>query len=209
MTGNLDLLTILSASQAIAGEIELDRLLNLMMNIVIGNAGAQLGYLLLEQDGQWVIATRANVGKMEPQVKKSMPIAESVPLSQGIVHYVARTQQTVLLGDASQTGEFVDDPHVKRHEVKSLLCTALVNQGKTSAILYLENNLSPNVFTPERVELLRLLSSQMAISIDNARTHDRLTESNASLLEAQQLARIGSWVWDAETDAVKWSQNAI
>ena len=105
-----------------------------------------------------------------------MPIAESNLLSHGIVHYVARTQQTVLLDDAFRSGEFVDDPYVQRTDVKSLLCTPLVNQGKTSAILFLENNLSPGVFTTERVELLRLLSSQMAISIDNARVHDRLEQ---------------------------------
>ena len=144
------------------------------MTNVIENSGAQLGYLILEQDGQWMIAAQADVDEMEAQIEKSIPIAESDLLAWGIVHYVARTQENVVLEDASQSGEFVQDPYLQRNEAKSLLCTPLVNQGKTSAILYLENNLSTGIFTPGRVELLKLLSSQMAISIDNARTHVQL-----------------------------------
>jgi PAS domain S-box-containing protein len=176
MSGDLDLMTILKASQTIAGEIELGKLLSLLMANTIENSGAQRGYLLLQENGQWMIVARTEVDETDRQVEQPIPVAESDQLSQRIVHYVARTQQTVLLDDAVQSGDFVDDPYVQRNEVKSLLCTPLVNQGKTSAILYLENNLSPGVFTPERVQLLQLLSSQMAISIDNARTHDRLEQ---------------------------------
>ena len=157
MAGDLDLLTILKTSQAIAGEIELDRLLDLLMTSAIENSGAQQGFLLLQEGNQWVIAAQADLDKSVSQAENSVPIAESDLLSRSIVHYVARTQQTVLLDDASQSGEFVDDSYVQRLEVKSLLCTPLVNQGKTSAILYLENNLSPGVFTPERVELLQII----------------------------------------------------
>jgi len=176
LSGNLDLMTILKTSQTIAGEIELDRLLGLLMTRAIENSGAQRGFLLLPENGQWRMVAQSEMDKMDVQVEQPRPVAGSDLLSQRIVHYVARTQQTVLLADASQEGEFVEDPYVQGNEVKSLLSTPLVNQGKTSAILYLENNLSPGTFTPERVELLRLLSSQMAISIDNARTHDHLEQ---------------------------------
>jgi PAS domain S-box-containing protein len=176
ISGDLDLLTILKASQAIAAEIELNQLLGLLMTLAIENSGAQRGLLLLPKDGQWMIVAHIGVDNTHPQIEQPRPVAESGQLSQRIVHYVARTQQTVLLDDASQRGEFVDDPYVQRNEVKSLLCTPLINQGNTSAILYLENNLSPDTFTSERVELLSLLSSQMAISIDHARTNDRLEE---------------------------------
>ena len=175
-TGDLDFMTILKTSQAIAGEIELDRLLGQLMASAIENSGAQLGFLLLPENGQWMIVARSDMDKMDLQVEQPRPVAESDLLSQRIVHYVARTQQTVLLEDAVKSGDFVDDPYVQHYEVKSLLCTPLVNQGKTSAILYLENNLSAGVFTPEGVELLKLLSSQMAISIDNARTHESLEQ---------------------------------
>jgi PAS domain S-box-containing protein len=186
--GGLDLVTVLKASQDIAGELTLDGLLAKLTTNVIENSGAQQGYLILEQDGQWIIGAQADADEMEPQVEKSIPIAESDLLSEGIVRYVARTQRTVLLDNASQSGEFIDDPYVRRHQAKSIICVPLINQGKTSAILYLENNLSPGVFTSERVELLQLLSSQMAISIDNARTHDQLEK----LLEERSKALISA-----------------
>ena len=130
-----------------------------------------------------MIASQADLDNSRPKVEKSVSITESDQISHGIVFYVARTQQTVLLDDATAYGDYIDDPHIQRHEVKSLLCTPLVNQGKTSAILYLENNLSSGVFTAERVELLQLLSSQMAISIDNA----RLMEERAQALRSAEL----------------------
>jgi PAS domain S-box-containing protein len=176
VSGGLDLMTILKASQAIASEIELGSLLSLLMGNAIENSGAQRGFLLLPEDGQWLIVARTDIGETDPQIEQPRPAAQGDQLSQRIVHYVARTQRTVLLDDASQNGDFVDDSYFRRSDVKSLLCTPLVNQGKTSAILYLENNLSSGVFTPRRVELLKLLSSQMAISIDNARTHESLEQ---------------------------------
>jgi PAS domain S-box-containing protein len=173
-TGDLDLLTVLEASQDIASEIALHSLLAKLMTHVLKNSGAQQAYLLLEQEGQWTIVARADVDDLEPQVEKSIPIAESDLLAQGIVHYVARTQEAVVLDNASQSGQFVQEPYVLSHQARSILCAPLINQGKTSGILYLENNLAPRVFSSQRVNLLQLLSSQMAISIDNARTHDQL-----------------------------------
>jgi PAS domain S-box-containing protein len=193
ISGDLDLMTILKTSQAVAGEIELDSLLDILMTSAIENSGAQQGFLLLQEGNQWVIAAQADLDKSVSQAENSVPITESDLLSDDIVHYVARTQDTVLLDDASQSGGFVDDPYFQRHEVKSLLCTPLVNQGKTSAILYLQNDLAPGVFTPERVSLLQLLSSQMAISIDNARTHDQLEklleERSKALSSAEEQIR--------------------
>jgi PAS domain S-box-containing protein len=188
MAGDLDLMTILKASQAIAGEIELGSLLSLLMANAIENSGAQRGFLLLPEDGQWMIVARTEMDETDPQIEQLRPVAESDLLSQRIVHYVARTQKTMLLDDASQNGDFVEDSYFQRSEVKSLLCLPLVNQGKTSAILYLENNLSSGVFTPKRVELLKLLSSQMAISIDNARTHESLEQLLEERSEALNLA---------------------
>jgi GAF domain-containing protein len=187
-TGELDLLTVLKASQDIASEIELDSLLAKLMTNVIENSGAQQGYLILEQDGQWMIVAQADADELEPQVENSIPMAESDLLAQGIVYYVARTQETVVLEDASRSGEFVQDPYVQGHQARSILCTPLINQGKTSGILYLENNLAPHVFSSQRVNLLSLLSSQMAISIDNARIHDHLEAVVAERTQELQAA---------------------
>jgi PAS domain S-box-containing protein len=191
---DLDLQSVLKASQAIASEIKLDKLLSRLITIVIENAGAQRGFLILEQDGKWVIESALEVGESDPQVMQAISITENNLLSVGIVHYAAHTQQTVVLEDAARNGGFVYDPYVQRHQVKSVLCTPLFNLGRTSGILYLENNLTAGVFTPERLELLNLLSSQIAISIDQARIYDTLEqlvkERTTELQEAnEQLQR--------------------
>ena len=189
ITGDLDLLTVLKASQDIASEITLDGLLDKLMTNVIKNSGAQKGYLILEQDKQWKIVAEATVDDTKTYVMAAKDIAESDLLSSGIVHYVARTQESVVLDDASQSGEFVNDPYVQGHQVRSVLCTPLINQGKASGILYLENNLTPRVFSAQRVNLLKLLSSQMAISIDNARSHDHLEAMVAERTQELQVAK--------------------
>jgi len=189
ITGDLDLLTVLKASQDIASEIVLDNLLVKLMTNVIENSGAQRGYLILEQDEQWKIIAEAAVDDTETYVRAAKNISETDLLAQGIVYYVARTQETVVLEDASQSGEFVQDQYVQSHQARSILCTPLINQGNTSGILYLENNLAPRVFSAQRVNLLRLLSAQMAISIDNARIHDNLEAVVAKRTQELQVAK--------------------
>jgi PAS domain S-box-containing protein len=171
---DLDLLTVLKASQEIASEIELDGLLTNLMTNVIENSGAQQGYLILEQDGQWTIVAQADVDGAKSQIMEAISITDTDMLADSIVHYVAHTQETVVLGDATQFGKFSHDPYILSQQAKSILCTPLINQGKISAILYLENNLAPQVFSPQRVNLLQMLSSQIAIAIDNARIHTQL-----------------------------------
>jgi PAS domain S-box-containing protein len=164
--------------------------MNRLMTIVIENAGAQRGFLISEQDGQLVIEAVAEAGGSEPQVMQAINLTENNLLSAGIVQYVARTQQAVVLEDAAHAGEFVYDPYIQHHQVKSLLCIPLVNLGKTSGILYLENNLATDVFAPERLEMLDLLSSQMATSINLARLHrnleQRVEERTVDLQEANE-----------------------
>jgi signal transduction histidine kinase len=189
LTADLDLLTFMKASQDIAGEIALDDLLCKLMTNVIENSGAQQGYLIMEQDGKWKIVAEAAAGDTETYVRAAKNIAETDLLAQGIVHYVARTQETVVLDNASQSGEFVNDPYVQSHQARSILCTPLINQGKTSGILYLENSLVPRVFSAQRVNLLKLLSSQMAISIDNARIHGNLETVVAERTQELQVAK--------------------
>ena len=173
---DLDLHTVLKASQVISGEINLDKLLGRLLTIALENSGAQRGFLILERDGQWMIEAVADLGESDPQVMQAINITENNLLSAGVVQYVANTQQTVVLGDATHNGDFAYDPYINRHQVKSLLCSPLINLGKTSGILYVENNLATDVFTPERLELLNILSSQMAISIENARTQENLEQ---------------------------------
>ncbi|MEG4227300.1 AAA family ATPase [Microcoleus sp. N9_B2] len=179
----LDLATVMKASQAISGEIVLDKLLTSLMRILIENAGAQCGYLILETEGKLRIKASGSVNSDTITVLQSTPI-ESVggqgvaPLPVSIINYVARTCKSVVLNDATHEGNFTNEPYIKEHQPKSILCFPLQHQGKLAGIIYLENNLTTEAFTSDRIELLNLLSSQAAISIENARLYNNLTELN-------------------------------
>ncbi|EGK86803.1 GAF domain-containing protein [Microcoleus vaginatus PCC 9802] len=179
----LDLATFMKASQAISSEIVLDKLLTSLMRIIIENAGAQCGYLILEIEGKLRIKASGSVSSDIITVLQSTPI-ESVgaqgvaPLPVSIINYVARTCKSVVLNDAANDPKFAHSPYIKVHKPKSILCFPLQHQGKLAGIIYLENNLTTEAFTSDRVELLNLLSSQAAISIENARLYNNLTELN-------------------------------
>ncbi len=189
----LDLATVIKASQVISGEIVLDKLLENLMKILIENAGAQLGYLILpsqselgNSDGNWVIQASGAVDCDRFTVLQSIPIESvgthgctSLPIS--IINYVIRTHETVVKKDAIHQGKFTNDPYIKYHQTQSILCIPLLDRGKLSGILYLENNLTTDAFTPNRVELLKLLSSQVAMSIENAQLYTNLQRFNENL----------------------------
>lgn len=181
----LDLATVLKASQAIAGEIVLEKLLGKLMKIVLENAGAQRGCLISENSGQLVIEATASIGKsnnfVEEEPQKHQASKEHLPLS--IINYVQRTQENVVLSDATQSGIFTADPYIETNKPKSVLCTLILHKGKIINILYLENNLTTGAFTPDRIEVLKLLSAQIAISLENAQLYSYLSQANAQLQE--------------------------
>jgi serine phosphatase RsbU (regulator of sigma subunit) len=172
----LDLSTVMKASQTISGEIVLEKLLQQMMRIVIENAGAEKGFLILEQKGQLMIEAEAGVGQDDIRVLQSVPVKDNPAVSEGIINYVARTKERVILNDAVHEGDFRDEPYIVEKQPKSILCTPLIHQGKLSGILYLENNLTTGAFTADRLEMLNLLSAQAAISIENASLYENLEQ---------------------------------
>ncbi|MEM7344014.1 MAG: ATP-binding protein, partial [Chloroflexota bacterium] len=173
----LDLASIVKASQTISGEIVRNNLLEKMMQVVLENAGAQRGALIFKEKDQWTIEAEIDQSRDQISILTSRPVQlqeAKIPLS--IINYVARTQNLVVLGDASSEGDFVQDPYIEAHLPVSILCLPLINQGLINGIIYLENNLNEGAFTPERLEVLNLLSGQMAISLDHALVYDRLEE---------------------------------
>jgi predicted ATPase/serine phosphatase RsbU (regulator of sigma subunit)/tRNA A-37 threonylcarbamoyl transferase component Bud32 len=184
----LDLATVMKATQAISGEIVLDKLLSSLMKILIENAGAQAGHLILETEGKLLIEASGEVDSDNLTVLQSIPIDNRLPTA--IINYVVRTKETVVLNDAIREGNFTLDPYIKQHQIKSILCTPLLNQGQLGGIVYLENNLTTGAFTPNRLEVLQLLSGQAAISIENARLYqtldDKVKERTAQLAQANQ-----------------------
>jgi predicted ATPase/signal transduction histidine kinase/DNA-binding NarL/FixJ family response regulator/tRNA A-37 threonylcarbamoyl transferase component Bud32 len=168
----LDMASVMKASQAISGEILLPNLLEKLMQILIENAGAEKGALILCQEGEWVIEAQGSPEGV--QGMRSLPIHQSNEVAIAAVEYVMRTQKDVILKDASTDEIFGSDAYIREHQPKSLLCLPILNQGKLSAILYLENNLIAGAFTPRRVEVLKLLSSQAAIALENATLYHTL-----------------------------------
>jgi predicted ATPase/signal transduction histidine kinase len=179
----LDARSVLKASEAITSEIVLDRLLNTLMKIVIESAGAQRGFLILDKEGQLVIEAQGSIDREEVQVLQSIPVEPGGDLPISILRYVERTQEQVVLSYAIQEALFATDPYITTKQPKSVLCAPLVKQGKLTGILYLENNLVAGAFTPERLEVLNLLSTEAAISIENAQLYRSLEEANAQLAD--------------------------
>ena len=173
----LDLTSVMKASQVISGEIIMDRLLKQLMLILIENAGAQKGCLILEREGILMVEARTDTDDNEKIVLAPLPMDAYKELSPAIVRYVIITDESVILDDASNEGLFTGDDYVRERKPKSLLCIPIKHHGNLVSVLYLENNHTIGAFTSERVDVLRTLTSQAAISIDNANTYNRLSES--------------------------------
>jgi PAS domain S-box-containing protein len=206
----IDLATVIKASQAISSEIALDKLLEKLMKIVIENAGAQKGFLLLpsqgdleNEDSHWVIEAEGAVDEDAVTILQSIPVDSVAPSSQisylsaAIINYVAHTQQSIVLNDAAHEGQFTRDSYIVATQPKSVLCTPLLNQSKLYGILYLENNLVTDAFTPERLEVLKLLSSQAAISLQNAQLYVTLRENERRLSQFLEAVPVGIAILDA------------
>jgi diguanylate cyclase (GGDEF)-like protein/PAS domain S-box-containing protein len=180
-TDALDTASAIKAAQVIAGEIVLEKLLAKLMHFVIENAGAQRGVLLLEQAGQWVIEAESSIAHDNITLLQSIPLdaLESPTVPATIISYVARTHHTVVLNDAQHDSQFKHDPYMLAHQPLSILCTPLVYQGNLTAVLYLENTLTTDVFTADRLHILNLISAQAAISIENARLYADIQTSES------------------------------
>ena len=165
---DLDLDTIFRASQAISGEIVLERLLSKLLKLLLENAGAQKGCLLLSQQGEWMIEAEGRMDRNESILLQSRPLGSTQDLPLSIINYVQRTREDLVLRDAAAEGLFTADPYVTRTKPRSILCAPILNQGNLTGILYLENNLTTDAFTPERLMVLSILSAQAAIALENA-----------------------------------------
>ncbi|MCL1469530.1 GAF domain-containing sensor histidine kinase [Argonema antarcticum A004/B2] len=176
----------MKATQAISSEIVLNKLLNKLMKIAIENAGAQKGFLIQNQSGSLVVEAfgEVNSGEVNVQISPAVQIGQVVPVT--TINYVQRTKSSVLLNDAQNEGIFTTDPYIIANKPLSVLCTPIINQGKAIAFLYLENNLTKGAFTEERLEVLKMLSSQAAISIENARLVADLSDTTEKLKQANE-----------------------
>jgi PAS domain S-box-containing protein len=181
----VDLAAVLKAAQALSESIHLDQLITTLMQVVIENAGAEKGVLLLKdelKDEQLsVVAQRDGNGDCD-LTKMSVGDCPHIPAT--LIHTIERTQETLLLNNATAESTFGTDPYIQSVQPRSLLCLPMIHQGHLVGILYLENNLSVTAFTRDRIEVLNLLMTQAATSLENVRLSERL-ESYSETLEAK------------------------
>ncbi len=160
----LDLATVIKTSKALSQEAKLENLLLLLSKFLVKNTGAQTGLIFLEKEGK----LQLEITHQLDDVNNNLEHKSNQNLPSGIINYVQRTQEILVLDNASSTGIFTKDKYIQNHQTKSVLCLPLLSQGKTIGILYLENNLSDCVFNEDRLEVVKLISSQAAIAIENA-----------------------------------------
>jgi PAS domain S-box-containing protein len=192
----LDLATVLKSSHVISGEIVLSSLLKKIMKIVIEVSGAGRGLLILEKDGEFFIEAEGNAAQGTISLLEDEEISESTKLSHSVINYVIRTKQNVVLKDACEDDRFHNDHYMLQRRPRSLLCAPILHQGLIKGFIYLENNLTGGAFTDDRVEILRLIASQAAISLENARLYSSLLDDierrkavEEELRRSEQLAR--------------------
>ena len=195
----LDLATVIKVSQAISGEIVLEKLLDTLMRTAIEQAGAERGLLILSRGAEQRIAAEATTdGDLVTVHLRDEDVAATV-LPESVLHYVLRTRESVILDDASSQNPFSADP-VHPSAVIPVLFSACrcSTRAKLTGMLYLENNLTPSVFTPDRVAVLKLLASQAAISLENSRLYRDVADREGKIRRLVDANIIGIFIADRE-----------
>ena len=178
---HLDLATVLKVSEAVSGEIVLERLIETLLRIALEHAGAERGLLLMPQGPELRVRAEATTSDDSVRIDlRDEPISRS-EMPELLILYTARTQEILILDDASASDAFKEDEYIRRKPARSVLSLPLMRQGKLVALLYLENNLAPRVFTPARVAILKFLASEAATSLENARLYHALRERESRI----------------------------
>ena len=194
LAGQLDVETVVKASQALSSEMALPKLIEKLVRIAVEHAGAERGLLILIRDSEPQIEAEATtgLGRIEVVVRQGQVTPSDLP--QSALHYVIRTQASLLLDDASGDNVYSKDEYIRQQRSKSVLCLPIVKQGRLVGVLYLENKLTRGVFTPDRVSVLELLALQAAISLENASLYSDLQ------LQAGLLQRLPVSAWTLKPD---------
>lgn len=191
----LDLTTITKVSQAVSGEINLERLIDTLLRTAIEQAGAERGLLIFtHRDGPRVKASARTIGESIVVDRSEEPVSGAM-LPLAVLHHVVRTSEVVVLDDAERQAPFSADPYVVERRARSILCVPLLNRASFTGVLYLENNLSPGVFSPRHTAVLKLLAAQAAITLENALLYRDLEEREAKIRRLVDANIIGIFTW--------------
>jgi PAS domain S-box-containing protein len=187
---HLDLATVIKVSQAVSGEIVLENLIDTLMRTAMVQAGAERALLILPRWQEPRIEAEATTSGDTVTVRLvDEAVTESV-LPESVLHYVLRTREIVILDDAAVQSPFGVDSYIRRRQARSILCLPLLNQAKLIGVLYLENNLTPRVFAPARISVLKLLASQAAIALENANLYRDVAEREKQQTATAKMLRI-------------------
>jgi PAS domain S-box-containing protein len=197
---HLDLATVIKVSQAVSGEMVLEKLIDRLMRAAIEHAGAERGLLIVQQPGD-ELQTKAEATTTSGEdvaVRLGDDAHRAPALPESLVRYVMRTREIVILDDASVQTPFSADSYIVQCRARSILCLPLINQTKLIGILYLENNLTPHVFTPERVTVLKVLASHAAISLENSQLFRDLEDREGKIRRLVDANILGIFIWNLE-----------
>ena len=197
--GELDLRAVVNASQALSGEVVVDRLLERLMKLVLTTSGAERAWVVLSRDGVLRIEATAAVDARGTRVQtlQGIPLTASPPpLPLSVVNYVWRTNDEVVLDDALEESRYADDPYVVRVRPRSLLCLPVRRGGEAIGLIYLDNSELRGAFTAGRLAVLETLAAQAAISLENARL---LGVEQAARAAAEEAGRRAALVARATT----------
>ena len=192
---HLDLATVMKVSQAVSGEIVLEKMLDTLMRTALQQAGAERGLLILPRGAGQRIEAEATTSGDTVVVRLCDEAVAGTALPEGVLHYVLRTREGVILDDAAAETAFSADPYIRQHGARSILCLPLLNQAKLIGVLYLENNLAPHVFAPARIAVLKLLASQAAVALENTRLYRDLEQREAKIRRLVEANVIGIFIF--------------
>jgi class 3 adenylate cyclase len=173
---DLDLKSVMKSSEAISKEIKLKDLLTTLMKIIIENAGAQRMVLLLKSDNEFLVQSESCTKNIEPNLFENLPLKSFDAIAKEVILFSAKNKESVILENAFQDAGFGKDPYISSQKMKSIMVVPLMKQSEVTGIIYLENNLIEGAFTIERLNLINILSSQMAISLENALLYQNMEE---------------------------------
>ncbi|MEM5314948.1 AAA family ATPase [Paraburkholderia sp. JHI869] len=218
--GTVDVAAMVQLSQAVSSEIDLDKLVQAFMQIAVRHSGAQRALLILWSGESFRIVAQAGCKESGITVEASdMGLCESmVPLT--VIRHVMRVHESVVIDDGAEPNDFRDDRYLGTSRCRSLLCLPLLRHGGLVGVLYMENGVTPYVFDVARINLMNMLATQAAISIENARlysalkrenverrqTEARLRRSEAFLEEGQRISKTGTFIWNTTTNELLWSR---
>jgi PAS domain S-box-containing protein len=194
----IDLSMVIEISQAVSGELVLEKLIDKVMRAAIEHAGAQRGLLIGLRAGELRIEAEATTRGDDVAVRLMDVDLSAAALPESLIRYVMRTQETVILDDARNHGSFASDAYVVERCARSVLCLPLVNRGKLVGILYLENNLARQVFTSDRVAILKVLASQASISLENSRLYHDIGDREAKIRRLVDANVLGIFFWNVD-----------